>query len=104
MSDLESRIEALKSRTEGLKSRTEGLDDLKIHVAGSSSPFLPFLKNDLRYIAIAKEIIKDPEASLFFPPTTESIDKLVELIRKHEGIKRVDKVIERAIAKVDASE
>ena len=85
------------------KYRAKGLDDLKYRAKGTSSIFVPFIKNELRWISIAKEIIKDPEASPYWPPTLESVNELVEFIRKYEGIKRVEKVVERAIARVNGS-
>ena len=83
------------------KYRAKGLDDLKYRV--EDFPYSQFIKNDLRWISIAKEIIKDPEMSSIFPPTTESINELVEVIRNYEFQKYKEKVIERAIARVDGS-
>ena len=83
------------------KYRAKGLYDLKYRV--EDLPFSQFVKNDLRWISIAKEIIKDPEVGSMFPPTTESIDELVEIIRYYELRKHMEKVIERAISRVDGS-
>jgi len=83
------------------KYRAKGLYDLKYRV--EDLPFSQFIKNDLRWISIAKEIIKDPEMSSMFPPTTESINELVDIIRNYELRKYMEKVIERAIARVNGS-
>ena len=85
------------------KYRAKGLDDLKYSLEGTSSIFVPFIKNELRWISIAKEIIKDPEMSSMFPPTIESINELVEVVRNYEFQKHKEKIIERAIARVNAS-
>ena len=98
MSDKKSHPAGLDEK----KYRAKGLDDLmKYHV--EDSPFSQFIKNELRWISIAKEIIKDPEMSSMFPPTIESINELVEVVRNYEFQKHKEKIIERAIARVNAS-